>query len=412
VNIDKDGYIYEYDYENRITKITKGETDIAEFAYVEDPPRRDALGRRIKKRDSVAGTTNIYCYNDKWQVLCDYNDTGAAGTAERWFAYGNGIYPWGIDEVLIMGTGTGANSMWYYGHDHLYSPVFLAAYNGVVYERYEYDAYGNCQVLEPNFAPDPDGITDYGNPYLFTASRLDILDNGSLKLQYNRNRYYDQYTGRWLTHDPLLYADGMNLYEYVGTHPTQSTDPLGLAWTTSDFVGHYFSLGFIDGEWLWPGDPVDLASVGLLGAFRSAPSVAAAVSGFRSMVPGVVSILQAELALGCLHNICGSRSAALSWSAKTTTNVYLVPSLFAVGRSTFYRDGICRATANCDCSMVTNWSYTCTLEFSIRDVFKEPLDIEGVEITGGVPYPINASWTQTITWPVPPVPIGPIIGGS
>jgi len=70
-------------------------------------------------------------------------------------------------------------------------------------ERYEYDAYGNCHVLEPNFAPDPDGISDYGNPYLCTASRLDILDNGSFKLQYNRNRYYDQYTGRWLTHDPL-----------------------------------------------------------------------------------------------------------------------------------------------------------------------------------------------------------------
>ena len=40
---------------------------------------------------------------------------------------------------------------------------------------------GNCQVLEPNYAPHPDGISDYSTPYLFTASRLDILDNGSLK---------------------------------------------------------------------------------------------------------------------------------------------------------------------------------------------------------------------------------------
>jgi hypothetical protein len=38
---------------------------------------------------------------------------------------------------------------------------------------------------------------------LFTGRRVDILDNGSLKIQYNRNRYYDYYTGRWLTHDPL-----------------------------------------------------------------------------------------------------------------------------------------------------------------------------------------------------------------
>ena len=41
------------------------------------------------------------------------------------------------------------------------------------------------------------------NAYLFTGRRVDILDNGSLKIQYNRNRYYDYYSGRWLTHDPL-----------------------------------------------------------------------------------------------------------------------------------------------------------------------------------------------------------------
>ena len=60
---DKDGYQYEYDYENRITKIMKsGPSTVAEFTY-------DALGRRIKKVDSMGGTTNIYYYNDRWQVL-------------------------------------------------------------------------------------------------------------------------------------------------------------------------------------------------------------------------------------------------------------------------------------------------------------------------------------------------------
>src|SRR3989304_2697253 len=67
--------------------------------------------------------------------------------------------------------------------------------------------------------------------YLFTGRELDIFDSGSLKIQYNRNRYYDSYTGRWTTHDPLgitlnlqwpnwldnprQYLDGMNLYPYV-----------------------------------------------------------------------------------------------------------------------------------------------------------------------------------------------------
>jgi len=75
----------------------------------------------------------------------------------------------------------------------------------------------------------------YDNPYLFTGRRVDILDNGSVKLQYNRNRYYDQYTGRWLTHDPEEYVDGLSLYEYVRSNPCGGLDPEGLrTWRTWD----------------------------------------------------------------------------------------------------------------------------------------------------------------------------------
>jgi hypothetical protein len=61
---------------------------------------------------------------------------------------------------------------------------------GTVVQRYEYDAYGKPYILEPDFAADPDGKSDYDNPYLFTGRRVDPLDNGSLKIQYNRHRYY------------------------------------------------------------------------------------------------------------------------------------------------------------------------------------------------------------------------------
>ena len=79
---------------------------------------------------------------------------------------------------------------------------------------------------------------------IFTGRRVDYLNSGSLKLQYNRNRYYDQYTGRWLTHDPLgitpasepynsfdvskQFIDGPNLYEYVDCNPLAFLDALGL----------------------------------------------------------------------------------------------------------------------------------------------------------------------------------------
>jgi RHS repeat-associated protein len=87
------------------------------------------------------------------------------------------------------------------------------------------------------------GTAAYSCHY-FTGRRVDILDNGSLKIQYNRNRYYDYYTGRWLTQDPLginptvgtlnhssvsqHYTDGMSLYEYVRSCPLIRTDPQGL----------------------------------------------------------------------------------------------------------------------------------------------------------------------------------------
>ena len=120
----------------------------------------------------------------------DYND---AGTLQYWFAYGNYI-----DEALIGGTLSAYGTFMYYGHEHLYSPVLLTSYTGTVYKRYEYDAYSNRYILEPKFAPDPDNKTDYGNPYYFTRRQSDVLDCGNLKVQYNRNRYYDYCTGTTL----------------------------------------------------------------------------------------------------------------------------------------------------------------------------------------------------------------------
>lgn len=59
---DEQGYIYTYDYENRIVAINKNLQTKAQFAY-------DALGRRIEKIDSVDSTKSMrYYYNDRWQI--------------------------------------------------------------------------------------------------------------------------------------------------------------------------------------------------------------------------------------------------------------------------------------------------------------------------------------------------------
>jgi len=90
----------------------------------------------------------------------------------------------------------------------------------------------------------------FTNPYYFTGRRLDVFENGFLKIQYNRNRYYNYSLGRWLTHDPLgidpsgeiknpfailtQYRDAMNLYEYVKSNPVIYVYPCGLILTPPD----------------------------------------------------------------------------------------------------------------------------------------------------------------------------------
>jgi len=128
--------------------------------------------------------------------------------------------------------------------------VALLDDDGDVVERYEYDAYGACRILDDEY--DPRTSTQYANPYLFTGRRLDILDGGSLKIQYNRERCYDSETGRWLTHDPLgitpnppkpnefdalgQYRHGINLYLYVKGNPLSRVDAQGLFSMQSGFT--------------------------------------------------------------------------------------------------------------------------------------------------------------------------------
>jgi len=91
------------------------------------------------------------------------------------------------------------------------------------------DLARNDSSIATHFVYDSFGAITSGNTsltrYLFTSREFDVDTN----LQYNRARYYDATTGRWLSHDPLSFAAGdTNTYRYVGNTVTNATDPSGL----------------------------------------------------------------------------------------------------------------------------------------------------------------------------------------
>ena len=61
--------------------------------------------------------------------------------------------------------------------------------------------------------------------FAYTGREFDI----STGLYYNRARYYDPITGRFISQDPIGFDSGdVNLYRYVGNSPTNFTDRSGL----------------------------------------------------------------------------------------------------------------------------------------------------------------------------------------
>jgi RHS repeat-associated protein len=75
-------------------------------------------------------------------------------------------------------------------------------------------AYGNVVALD---------VQEIDNPLRFQGQYFDT-ETG---LHYNRHRYYNPNTGRFLTPDPIKLAGGLNSYRYVN-NPTGWVDPLGL----------------------------------------------------------------------------------------------------------------------------------------------------------------------------------------
>lgn len=110
----------------------------------------------------------------------------------------------------------------WYQCDHLGTPRELTDAQGEMAWTAEYKAWGSV-VEQRSSVARREGVT---NPIRFQGQYHDH-ETG---LHYNRHRYYDPDTGRFIGQDPISYVGGLNLYSYA-PNPTGWIDPLGLAKT-------------------------------------------------------------------------------------------------------------------------------------------------------------------------------------
>ncbi|BBP98620.1 hypothetical protein BSFA1_37490 [Burkholderia sp. SFA1] len=108
----------------------------------------------------------------------------------------------------------------YYQCDHLGTPQEITDAQGEVAWSAHYKAWGEAKEAISTAARRA-GIS---NPLRFQGQYHDH-ETG---LHYNRNRYYDPATGRYLSKDPIGLAGGFNYYQYANANPVGGIDPLGL----------------------------------------------------------------------------------------------------------------------------------------------------------------------------------------
>jgi RHS repeat-associated protein len=116
----------------------------------------------------------------------------------------------------------------WYQCDHLGTPMELTDEQGNIAWTAQYKAWGEAREERSELA----GQHGLNNPLRFQGQYYDH-ESG---LHYNRYRYYDCQSGRFISSDPIGLLGGMNLYQYA-VNPVGWVDALGLS--ANNIFVHY-----------------------------------------------------------------------------------------------------------------------------------------------------------------------------
>jgi RHS repeat-associated protein len=246
---------YEWDAFNRMTRAMTSH-GVTTFAY-------DPLGRRIAKHNHAMegtalreGSRTIYGWDgDTLALESSMHQSYAGGERTVHYVYerdsfvplvqatrhralrlppttdvkalmaGNGgKYDIALDPLWNSEAGHeaqpfGKEEIAFYQCDHLGTPQELTDHEGKVAWSAQYKAWGQAKEAISEAARK----AGMRNPIRFQGQYLDE-ETG---LHYNRYRYYDPDSTRYITADPIGLLGGMNAYQYA-PNPTGWIDPLGL----------------------------------------------------------------------------------------------------------------------------------------------------------------------------------------
>jgi RHS repeat-associated protein len=186
-------YTWANDGENRLLSVNDG-TNLSRYIY-------NGMGDRVASIDNGV-RTNYLTAGRLPQVVLEYDANGVT-TAD---------YTLGLD--LIRKRADGREG--YYHTDGLGSTRVITDNVGLVLNRYDYDAFG-VTVNE---------TAAFGNSFQFAGEQKD-----SSGLSYNRARYYNSTTGRFISKDPyggdITDPYSQHGYQYAHGNPVRYTDPTG-----------------------------------------------------------------------------------------------------------------------------------------------------------------------------------------
>ncbi len=256
-----------YDYQNHLVQVTQSGITLAQYQY-------DVLGRRVQKTTPTESIIYVYAgdnivqeIKNIWGLVLKKEYINGIGTDSliaydaqestnqdkisfcqiRVLPYQTEFNTYGYSSIIsdcnaTISSNTGVTTKRYFYHtNYLGSVVGLTDNSGNVLQTYAYDSFGKAYpVTGSGTLTAIDSSTNlYGNTRLFTWREYDR----EASLYFNRARYYNPETGRFISRDPIGQRDQINLYTYVKNSPLVYTDRMGLS-----------SKPFIIRAWEWIAD--------------------------------------------------------------------------------------------------------------------------------------------------------------